>query len=378
MLTARSLVSTWRRAQDKFLDATIGRCIACGTGPSFRLKKVRLKVLITFDHEMFFGHASGTPEKCLIEPGRALAAVAREFGVPLCFFVDAGYLVALRRLAPTSATLRTQELAVRSSLDELACQGHELLLHVHPHWEDAVWLGERWHFDMARSALSAFDAAAVLDIVRRQADELRPYVPGGQIHAYRAGGWAVQPFESIGSALLAAGITIDSTVFPGGRDPRDNMTYDFTDAPSKAMWRFDTNPAVEDSSGRFLEVASSSMTVSPTYYWRRLMAALRGGPDLQHFGDGQVRPLKASSNLRDKLNKLLSPTVYCITLDGLKASLALQEYQRARQRGDELLVLLSHPKMTTSSPLCRMSCSNCRKQVSENGVIIFGCETNCM
>jgi len=306
-----------------------------------------LKVLVTFDHELFFGQSSGTPNKCLIEPGRALAAVAAEFGVPLCFFVDAGYLVALRRLAPTSATLRVQEHAVRRSLDELAHQGHELLLHVHPHWEDAVWRDERWHFDLARYALSAFDEAAVQGIVQRQADELRPHTPSGQVHAYRAGGWAVQPFAPIGSALLAAGITIDSTVFPGGRDASGNAAYDFTHAPRKAMWRFDANPAVEDPSGRFVEVATSSMTVWPTYYWRRALAKLRGGADLQPYGDGGVRPLKADSNLRDKLTKLLSPTLYCVTLDGLKASLAVPEYLRARQRGAEMLVLLSHPKMIT-------------------------------
>lgn len=310
-------------------------------------RKRNLKVLVTFDHELFFGQASGTPEKCLIEPGRALAAVAAEFGVPLCFFVDAGYLVALRRLAPTSATLRAQELAVRGSLAELARQGHELLLHVHPHWADAVWHGERWHFDLARYALSAFDEAAVHDIVQRQADELRPYTPDGQIHAYRAGGWAVQPFAPIGRALLAAGITTDSSVFWGGRDASGHGAYDFTHAPRQAKWRFGADPAVEDPAGRFLEVATSSMTVWPTYYWRRAMAALRGGTNLRPFGDGGVRPLKADSNLRDKLTKLLSPTLYCVTLDGLKAGLAVPEYLRARQRGDEMLVLLSHPKMLT-------------------------------
>ena len=131
-----------------------------------------MRVVITFDHELFFGPASGTPERCLIEPGRALAAAATEAGAPLCFFVDAGYLLALRSLAPRHSTLRAQEAAVRRSLDDLASQGHELLLHVHPHWEDALWNDGRWHFDLTRYALSAFDDDAVVELVRRQADTL--------------------------------------------------------------------------------------------------------------------------------------------------------------------------------------------------------------
>ena len=327
-----------------------------------------MKVLITFDHELFFGTSSGTPERCLIEPGRALAAVAAEAGVPLCFFVDAGYLVALRRHGAEHAELRVQEAAVRHSLDVLARQGHELLLHVHPHWEDALWRDGRWHFDLARYALSAFSANEILDIVRRQADELRPHARDGHIHAYRAGGWAVQPFAPIGRALLAAGIAVDSTVYPGGRDA--GGSFDFTYAPRKSMWRFDADPAVEAPAGKFLEVATSAMTVWPTYYWRRAMASLRGGADLQPFGDGSVRPLKAESNLRDKLTKLLAPTLYCVTLDGPKAGLALPAYLRARSRGDELLVLLSHPKMMTPASIGQLGAL--LRAVAQNGDQVVG------
>ena len=314
-----------------------------------------MQILLTFDHELFFGQFSGSPERCLIEPGRALSAVAGELSAPLCFFVDAGYLVALRRLAPSHIALQAHELAVRRSLDELAGQGHELLLHVHPHWEDATWSDHgRWNFDLARYALSAFDDSAVTNIVQRYADELRPHVSGGRIHAYRAGGWAVQPFEPIGRGLRAAGIAIDSTVFAGGSDASGAGRYDFSDAPAKCMWRFDTDPAREAPDGAFLEVATSSMRVPPSYYWRQAMSRFGPRANLQPFGDGVVRAMAVGSNLRDKLTKLMSATRYCVTLDGQKAGLALPEYLRARRRGVELLVLLSHPKMMTPTSIRHM------------------------
>lgn len=329
-----------------------------------------MKILITFDHELFFGPSSGTPERCLVEPGRALAAAAAEFGVPLCFFVDAGYLVALGRQGREHTEPRRQEALVRHSLDELAQQGHELLLHVHPHWEDAVWRDGVWQFELARYALSAFSGADVMDVVRRQAEALRPHTRDGRIRAYRAGGWAVQPFAPIGQALLAAGITIDSTVYPGGRDAGGTDAYDFTRTPAKATWRFDCDPTQEDPGGRFLEVPTSSMMVWPTYYWRRAAMALRRSAHLRPFGDGGVRPMKGDANLRDKLTKMLMPTRYCVTLDGPKAGLVMPAYRQARRRGDELLVLLSHPKMLTPYSLA------CMRQLmtaaSDNGDQVIG------
>lgn len=306
-----------------------------------------MKVILSFDYELFFGARSGSPEKCMIEPAEALAAIAAPYRAPLCFFVDTGYLVALRRFSPSSALLRQHEAMLRRNLDELAAQGHELLLHVHPHWEDTTWTGERWDFDLSRFCLSDFDPAAVMDIVKRQTDELRPHARSGRIHAYRAGGWAVQPFMSIGSALKEVGIHIDSTVFPGGRDVTGKTKFDFTGAPVKPQWRFENDPAVEDRRGTFLEIPTSAMKVSPMYYWRLALARLMKRSDMKSFGDGAVRAMPAARNRVDKLNKLFASTLYCVTLDGMKAGLAVDEYKRARKRGDELLVLLSHPKMIT-------------------------------
>jgi hypothetical protein len=304
-----------------------------------------MKVILSFDYELFFGDASGTPEKCMIEPAMALAEVAARYQAPLCFFVDAGYLCALERLSGTHGELCPQHDQMRRNLDFLAERGHEVLLHVHPHWEDAVWTNGQWQFDLSRFSLSRFNGAAVIDIVTRYTEALRPYSPQGHICAYRAGGWAVQPFPQIGAALIQAGIRIDSSVFPGGRDATGKGNFDFSRAPKKAHWQFETDPAVEVRDGAFLEIPASSMTVSPTYYWRLALARTKHDADTRHFGDGAVRPMSAARNWSDKFNKLLSTTIYCVTLDGMKAGLATEAYQRARQRGDELLVLLSHPKM---------------------------------
>lgn len=306
-----------------------------------------MKILITFDYELFFGGNSGSPEKCIIEPVDAIIATAREYGAPMGFFVDAGYLHAIRRFMAASATLGKHDALIRRNLDAIAAQKHEILLHVHPHWEDTIWAEERWQSDLSRFCLSDFDPPQVLDIVGRYAKELRCHVADGRLLAYRAGGWAVQPFPAIGAGLAAEGIFIDSTIFAGGRDTLGIVNFDFTRAPSKSRWRFETDPATEDPGGRFLEVPTSSMTVSPSYYRRLALSRLTTSSDRRPFGDGAVRSLPPMRRHLDKLGKLLTSTRYCVTLDGMKASLVAAEYRRMRKEGAEFLVLLSHPKAMT-------------------------------
>ena len=56
-----------------------------------------MKTLLTFDYEVYFGARTGSVERCLLDPTDALARVAAKHAAPLVFFVDAGYLLALRR-----------------------------------------------------------------------------------------------------------------------------------------------------------------------------------------------------------------------------------------------------------------------------------------
>ena len=331
-----------------------------------------MKVILSFDYELFFGTNSGSPEKCMIEPANALASIAAEYRVPLCFFVDTGYLVAMKRFGVANRVLRKHEAIIRHNLDDLSSQRHEILLHVHPHWEDTVWTSDRWHFDLSRFCLNNFNSAEVMDIVKRNVDELRQHTKDGRIHAYRAGGWAVQPFPAIGRALKAAGINIDSTVFPGGINTTGVTNFDFSVTPNKPYWFFDKDPATEDLLGSFLEVPTSSMSVSPSYYWRTALARLTARADMKSFGDGMVRSVSTRKSGLDKLTKLFSSTLYCVTLDGMKAGLAVSEYRRALKKGSEMLVLLSHPKMIT--PFSLQCLRQLLKEISSNGDEVIGYE----
>ena len=77
-----------------------------------------MKTLLTFDDEVYFGRRTGSVEKCLLEPTDALARVAAKHGAPLSFFVDTGYLLALRREMRSRTALRLAHDAICRQLND--------------------------------------------------------------------------------------------------------------------------------------------------------------------------------------------------------------------------------------------------------------------
>ncbi|MCC7487569.1 MAG: hypothetical protein IT529_21555 [Burkholderiales bacterium] len=306
-----------------------------------------MKVIVSFDYELFFGDTPGTAERCLIEPTAALRDIAARHGAPFAYFVDAGYLWRMEADRFRDTAISETYDMVRRQLAQLAAAGHDLQLHVHPHWEDTRYEGGNWRMNLARFRLHAFGRELIRDIVARYKAALCVAAQGSDVFCYRAGGWALQPFDVIASALKENGIYVDSSVYPHGVDTSSLRCYDFRGAPPDSVWRFEEDPLRKAVDGYFTEVAISSIDVKPSYYWRLAWTKKFGGSRYQAFGDGVSRSFPAA----DIWTKLTRRTHYCVTLDGYKASLLHDAYRRYVRRRREYLVLLSHPKTLTRHSL---------------------------
>src|SRR5215470_17635236 len=104
-----------------------------------------MKIYLTLDYELFFGR-SGTAEKCMIEPAERIAQLCEKHNARCIFFVDAGYLDKLTYYAPRYSQLRREQQMVSDQLIRLSNAGHDVQLHVHPHWEGTVYDGKDWAF----------------------------------------------------------------------------------------------------------------------------------------------------------------------------------------------------------------------------------------
>lgn len=304
-------------------------------------------LLLTLDYELFFGPSSGTVERCLIGPTAALAEIAERHGLRLTLFVDAGFLCRAAEYGEHKA-VRAQVDAVERQLSALARKGHDLQLHVHPHWEDSHWTDDGWQFDLARYRLHDHDAASRSDIVRRYKERLAR-LTDSDVFAFRAGGWCLQPFDAISAALAGNGVWLDSTVFAGGLSEDRQRGFDFTAAPRADAWRFSADPLVPDEQGPFTEIAITPMPLGPVSYW--LMALLpRLSRRFSSLGDG--RGMKWDKKYyRDRL---LKRSVSPASIDGIKARW-VHPLLRARARDSEAIVnVMGHPKAVSRSSLAEL------------------------
>jgi hypothetical protein len=295
------------------------------------------KILITLDYELFFGK-SGTIEKTIIEPTEKLLSILDRFNIKASFFVDSGYIIKLKEYMRKFDVLKKDYDLITQQIQKLSVQGHDIQLHIHPHWEDSIYDGKQWVFDTNRYKLSDFSELEIDDIIKRYSlvlEEITNIKPS----TFRAGGWCIQPFDKMADALYKYGIRVDSTIFPKGKNSTPEKSFDFTNAPNKNNWRFLNNPLIEDNNGRFFEIPISSVKTTPFFYFKFIFNKFFGGEKQKSFGDGF-----AISNSKNQIfDLLLKPSVSVASIDGFKATLL----NKSAKQNKEQLVLIGHPKAFT-------------------------------
>lgn len=299
-----------------------------------------MRVLLTLDYELFFGSQTGSVERSIIQPTERLAEMAKALRIPLVFFVDVAYLLALKREMRRHTQLARDYDSVCRQIQALAKAGHEIQLHIHSHWEDCEWTTDGWRMDTHRYRLHDFAAEDIMRLCKNYSDELKSVAGARHGFAYRAGGWVVQPFEKISAALAAVDARIDSSVFPGGTADANEHRFDFKAAPAHGHWRFSSDPTRPDPKGSFLEVPISSAAVPPTFFWRLAFHKKFGGASTRQFGDGRaIGPGRA-----DTLKKLTRSSRSVASMDGFKSSMLESAYRQYERAHASEFVVIGHPK----------------------------------
>ena len=327
--------------QDTFFVYTwVGRC----------LKKsiifAIVKIYLTFDYELFFGETSGSVEKCLLQPTRDLLAMAEAKNVHYTFFVDVGYLVQAEKYPE----LQTELTQVKAQIKEIIEKGHSVQLHVHPHWEKATWNDGTWTMNVeGHYKLIDFSTDERVRIVTAYKTYLEELTKK-PVHAFRAGGWCIQPFNHIQEVMQTEGVKYDTSVFPGGKMITGDYSFDFTPAPKNlGRWKFSSHECVPDINGYFTEIPIATYRYSPTFYWE-LFAWGRIYPSHHKFiGDGNYIP---QPGRRKQL--LTSFSWNHASLDGYYAKKMKKICKHYLKENRSDLVYIGHPKGLTMYSLRKL------------------------
>jgi peptidoglycan/xylan/chitin deacetylase (PgdA/CDA1 family) len=309
-----------------------------------------VNIFLTYDYELFFGSATGSVEKCMIEPTDELLQIAKNYAVKMVFFVDVGYLIKLSEFMPNNPTLQNDNAKVRKQLTQIMAEGHDIQLHIHPHWEKSFYADGKWNIITENAyKLSDFSDEEIKRIVTTYKSYLDDII-GYKTTAFRAGGWCIQPFHRLKDIFKELEIKFDSSVFPGGKFSSSEYAYDFTKAPHQSSYHFSDDECKEDTNGYFREYPISSVSYSPYFYWRLYIFGRLFPSQHKMIGDGNflAQPGK-------KKYMLTHFTWNHISSDGYYASKlvrVLKEFQKNKQ---ENLVVIGHPKGMTKYSLKKIN-----------------------
>ncbi len=302
------------------------------------------RLVLSTDYELFFDQ-SGSVQRCLLDPAERLLEFAARYDARMTFFVDTGMLRCFDRYAGTHRTLGKEIDAVRRQLRQIAAAGHELGLHIHPHWEDTRFADGAWDFRDTRYKLDLFTDAEIDELLHENARLLQE-LSDEPIVSYRAGGFCVEPFERIAPVLADLGISIDSSVVPAARLDDEAKGFDFSAIPDDPYWEFETSPAIKTAGGRFREVAVTSLRLNRLYFWGRLVQRLRRRPEGGQYGDGRSKAIGKGEVIRRLLGASL---VSELSMDHGKAPLLQREANRQRDRA--VWHVMGHPKLLSERSL---------------------------
>jgi hypothetical protein len=209
----------------------------------------KLIFLLTFDYEVFLGTNFLPYDQILFEPTARIMEICDKLSVPATFFPDVCSVWAHR-----AAGLNEYAEKFESQMKKALASGHDVQLHLHPHWLDSVYEDGRWTvltdrmylhelgFGYAEGSAGALIERGVLYLN----ELLGPVSPDYRCQAFRAAGLALQPNEKeILGALGEKGIKVDTSIAKGLKMNIDTVRIDYSRTPSSANWYINSKTGIE-------------------------------------------------------------------------------------------------------------------------------------
>jgi len=302
--------------------------------------------ILTFDYELFLGRKTGTLINSVVKPATIILNTLRRENAKAIFFVDAVWLLFLKKTAGTNLEI------ISVQLREIIRQGSSVQLHIHPQWINAAWKDNITYFETFRNYnLQSFSPEEILDLFRKSIDLLEG-ITMKKICCFRAGGHCIEPFSHVQQAFETFNIRYDFSMAPGIYLKTGHAyDYDFRGAPDLCFYRFQDNLRHPDPDGRFCEFPLSTYDNNPVYRFYNLCSLKLRHDKIPGDGEGIQKELSLISRL---VSKKLGFSRTFLTLDQVDPRLF--KYILRNCFGEKpLIVINSHPKTFSAYSVSNLS-----------------------
>ncbi len=234
--------------------------------------------------------------------------------------------------------------------------GHDVQLHLHPHWIDSSFADGRF-VPATTYSLGDFrdrpwpnNIPGIVGQGVQLLEELCSANPSYKCVAYRAGGFCLTPHTGeILTALYDHGIRIESTVVKGYRYRCDLWEVDFRSMPDGANWWIDpSGPLNREAASGLYEIPIAARPRTPLnnvpFLVNRVLHRQR------RYRSGGWSIDVGNVSLAEKLKRLVPRSAWMLGFDqhaeGVDALMRTLDYHVERHSADDVVACsaISHPK----------------------------------
>jgi hypothetical protein len=325
------------------------------------------KIILTIDYELYLGDKTGSVKECMIEPTDRLLDILDINDSKMTVFWDILHFYKLLELQDKFPELKKDRIAIQDQIHKMVRKGHDIQLHLHPHWLDAKYLNKKWKFIYNRFKLHSLskldnpeDINTVLGCITISKNLMEEIVKMEDKHykvtSFRAGGYLIEPFDEILETFYKNDIYIDSSVVPDLKNDHNVYAFNYKNYPRELIYKFDRYISKIDNSGNFTEIPITTYKIP---LLRRLYFTLLKRFKYKNFSNGRKGTGSESSNKKKlkKTKKILS-YIYDKQYDKLTTDDSFREkYNYLLSRTKNYSTQILHSKMLNEHA-CSMLESN--------------------
>lgn len=177
------------------------------------------------------GTGAGSVRELQLGPMRELVRIYNAHNVRGSFNAEVMQQLTFRKFEGGHPELKELADEWDAAVRETLAQGHDVQLHVHPQWTDAVYEGGRWRLTADWSILNYEPEEAyrmMLACKEYLENLLRPVKPDYACVSFRSGSWCIAPSPHMLDLLVRLGIVFDMSIVGGVRYETKNISLDYT------------------------------------------------------------------------------------------------------------------------------------------------------
>jgi hypothetical protein len=316
-------------------------------------------LILTLDYELY-GNGSGNVFKHIIEPTAKILRIADKYNTKITIFFEVIEYWKLKEEWNKGNKMgydRNPVSAMERQLADAYRNGHDIQLHLHPQWLNAKWTNNGWKVDLSQWRLGDYVGNgddSLTSILLRGKDTLKAIINDNdyECRVLRAGGYNIQPSENLCIAMKNAGLTIDSSIYPGGKENGNLSRYDYSEISiDRGMWFCDNS--LEKDAGNITELLELPIVAFPFVRLKKYLSADR----IKSFMNNR-KSAKESFNAKVNTSNggLLNKIKFFFQKEALTwdyclftTSMHRQFLKRInRQKERSVFVLVGHPKSFVS------------------------------